>query len=441
MTSIAVFGLGYVGCVSAACFAKNGHYVIGVDINQKKIDAIKQGKSPIVEPGLEPLIRAGRATGRIEVTSDATYVIAHAQLLFVCVGTPSRPNGSQDLSAVERVCTTIGQALAHREQYAVVVIRSTILPGMAQERLIPLLEKESGKHAGTDFGFCVNPEFLREGNAIADFEHPPFTLIGQLDERSGEIVAQLYSHLEAPILRVPLGVAEMVKYASNLFHALKIVFANEIGNLCQAYGIDSHQVMDIFIQDTKLNISPSYLRPGFAFGGSCLGKDARAFLHAARQRDILLPVLEAILQSNHLQVQKALEMVLREGKRKIGVVGLSFKAGTDDLRESPIVELVEQLIGKGFEVYIYDREVSLSRLHGTNREYIDGVIPHIGSLLCSSLEETVRPVEAVVLAKRLNQEEHKQLLQLLRPDHILFDLIRDEQIIQNFKGHYHGIAW
>lgn len=440
--NIAVFGLGYVGCTSAACLSRDGHRVIGVDVNPAKVEAIRRGKSPLIEPGLDVLIEGSVAAGLIEATDDAAYAIKRSELVMICVGTPSHENGSLELKYVERVCRDIGRALAGKKIYTVIIVRSTVLPGTAQARLIPLLEVEAHKKVGEGFGFCVNPEFLREGSAIADFDHPPYTVIGQSDERSGERVAQLYAHLDAPIYRVPLDVAEMVKYAGNAFHALKVVFANEIGNVCQIYGIDSHQVMDIFVQDIKLNLSPYYLRPGFAFGGSCLGKDLRALLYAARQRDVQVPMLESILPSNQLQVQKAVKMLLREGKRKVGVIGLSFKPSTDDLRESPAIELVERLIGKGFELYIYDREVSLSQLHGSNRAYIDNVIPHIGSLMRASLKEVLEATEAIVVTKHLSSDELDQLLSLLRSDQILIDLVRlDRQELQEFEGQYSGICW
>lgn len=440
--NIAVFGLGYVGCVTTACLARDGHRVIGVDVKPEKITAIQRGHSPIIEPDLAELIQAGVATGRIEVTMDTTYAVNRADLLMVCVGTPSQKNGSLDLTYVEKVCRDIGRALRKKRTYSILVLRSTVLPGSATTQVIPLLEAESGKAVGKDFGFCVNPEFLREGSAISDFDNPPYTVIGQVDARSGAAVAELYASIEAPLYRIPLGAAEMVKYASNSFHALKVAFANEIGNLCQVYGVDSHQVMDIFVQDTKLNLSPYYLKPGFAFGGSCLPKDLRALLYAARQGDVHVPVLESILPSNELQTMKALEMLVEGEKRKVGMVGLSFKPNTDDLRESPAIELAERLIGKGFELYIYDREVSLSQLHGSNRAYIEQVIPHISSLMQPSLADTVRQAETVVIAKRPSPEEYDELLCLLRPDHVLIDLIRlNGQDVPWFGGSYYGICW
>ena len=361
---------------------------------------------------------------------------------MICVGTPSQKNGDQDLSFLKNVCSDIGQVLRHKTNFTTIVIRSTLLPGTVESQVLPALESESRKKAGEDFGLCINPEFLREGSAIRDFENPSFTVIGEYDKKSGDVIAELYSSIDAPVFRVPLGLAEMVKYASNAFHALKVTFANEIGNLCQAYGIDSHKVMDIFVQDTKLNLSPTYLMPGRAFGGSCLPKDLRAMLYAARQADLQVPVLEAILPSNRLQTEKAVEMLVRTGKRRVGMIGLSFKPDTDDLRESPALELAERLLGKGFELFIYDREVSLAGLHGSNRVYMEQAIPHIHSLMQESLVETVAQAEVVVVTKPSSAEEYRELMALLRPDQVLVDLVRlNGHEPLPFSGSYYGIAW
>jgi GDP-mannose 6-dehydrogenase len=437
-----VFGLGYVGCVSAACFARDGHEVIGVDVNPQKIQTIQAGKSPIIEPGLAELIEHGVKTGRLHATDNGAVAIERTEVAMICVGTPSMANGGLELKYLVRVCQSIGQALAGQSRDTVVVVRSTVLPGTVQERLIPILETHSGKRLGQGFGFCVNPEFLREGSAIADFDNPPYTVIGQSNASSGDRVAQLYDRLESPLYRVGLGAAEMIKYASNAFHALKVVFANEIGNICQSYGLDGHEVMDVFVQDTKLNLSPYYLKPGSAFGGSCLGKDVRALLYAARQRDTQTPVLESIIPSNQLQTQKAIDMLLREEKRRVGVLGLSFKSNTDDLRESPALEMTERLLGKGFDLHIYDREVSLSRLHGSNQAYLQQVIPHISSLMRDSLAELVAAAEAVVITKPLKDEEYTELVSLLRPEHTVIDLVRlNGRTVPKFEGVYHGICW
>ncbi len=439
---IAIFGLGYVGTVSAACFARDGHQVLGVDINPDKVSDINQGKSPIIEPGLTSLIQSGMSSGRLKASVDVRKAVEENDVAMICVGTPSQKNGNLDLTYVKNVCRSIGQALQAKSSYTTIVIRSTVLPGTAKKHILPVLEKSSGKQAGKEFGFCINPEFLREGSAIRDFDAPPFTVIGEIDVQSGDVVADLYTSINAPLYRVPLGPAEMIKYASNAFHALKIVFANEIGNLCQVYGIDSHQVMDIFVQDTKLNLSPVYLKPGFAFGGSCLPKDLRAMLYAARQADVDMPMMRAILPSNTKQVQKAFDLLEDSGKRKVGLIGLSFKPNTDDLRESPATELAERLIGKGYDLAIYDHEVSLSRLLGSNRSYIEEVIPHIGSLMQPSLSETIASAEAVVVAKQLSADEYDQMIAHLRPDHVLIDLVRlDGQALPKFEGLYYGISW
>lgn len=440
--NIAVFGLGYVGCVTAACFARENHHVIGVDISAPKVESIQQGKSPIIEPGLSDLIQDQVSQGRLQATSDAETAVNSADIIIICVGTPSERNGSLNIRYVEKVCRDIGRSLRNKKEYAVVVIRSTILPGKANETFLQILESESGKKAGEGFGFCVNPEFLREGSAIADFDAPPYTVISQLDDKSGDHLAQLYANIDAPVHRLPLGAAEMVKYASNTFHALKVAFANEIGNLCKAYGIDSHAVMDVFVQDTKLNLSPYYLKPGFSFGGSCLPKDLRALLYAAQQADVTVPVLEGVLPSNTLQTKKALEMVMQTNARSVGLVGLSFKANTDDLRESPAIELAERLIGKGYNLHIYDREVALSRLHGSNRRYIDEVIPHISSLMRPSLVETLSVAELVIISKKPSPQEYEVLCQQLRPDQTVIDLVRlDAPLLEAFQGRYHGICW
>lgn len=441
MLKIAVFGLGYVGCVSTACFARDGHQLIGVDILTEKVQLIGQGKSPIIEPGLAELLRAGVDAGRIRTTHNGGEAVAAASIVMVCVGTQSDADGTPDLSAVESVCAEIGRSLAQTQAYKVVVIRSTILPGCARNQLIPILEQTSGKQAGQDFGFCVNPEFLREGSAIADFDDPPYTIIGELDRRSGAMLAQLYAHGSAPEY-VPLGVAEMVKYAGNAFHALKVVFANEIGNLCHAAGVDSHAVMDIFVKDSKLNLSPTYLKPGFAFGGSCLPKDLRALTAFAHNEDISVPVLDAILPSNEIQLRRALVLLETAQSRHVGLLGLSFKPGTDDLRESPAVVLAQQLLEMGTELAIYDREVSLSTLHGSNRAYLDRVLPDIDAVMRLTLAETIAGADTIVIAKPLSAEEYDALTVLLRDDQTVIDLVRvNGHRLPDFGGRYDGISW
>ena len=377
--NISIFGLGYVGCVSGACLAKLGHRVIGVEPNQTKVDLLNSGKSPIVEEGLEDLIVETTQSGKFSATADWKSAVAETELAIICVGTPSRSNGSIDLKFVERVCEQVGQALAGKKDYFTVVIRSTVLPGSVENVMQPILEKYSGKKAGADFGVCMNPEFLREGTAIDDFHHPPKTVIGELNPQSGELLAQLYAGLPGPMVRVPIRVAEMVKYVDNTFHALKVTFANEVGNLSKELGVDSHRVMDIFCQDTKLNLSPYYLKPGFAFGGSCLPKDLRAITSEARILDVATPLLGSILESNRLQAQKVTKKLLEFKGKWLGFLGFSFKGGTDDLRESPIVEVIEAMLGKGFDIKIYDRHVSIAKLMGANKEYIQREIPHIST--------------------------------------------------------------
>ncbi|HEX9001333.1 MAG TPA: UDP-glucose/GDP-mannose dehydrogenase family protein [Blastocatellia bacterium] len=419
---LSIFGLGYVGCVSAACFAARGHDVIGVDVNELKVELINQGYSPVVEPGLSELIGEAVKARRLRATKDAVAAVTDSDVSLVCVGTPSNHNGSLDLSYIKRACQQIGDALEAKSRYHIVVLRSTMLPGTVANTVIPALEVYSGKRAGRDFGVAVNPEFLREGTSLYDFDHPPFTLIGADDEDAGAPLAKLYSQVDAPLISAGIKEAEMVKYACNSFHALKVTFANEIGNICQELGVDSHRVMEIFCRDDKLNLSPYYLKPGFAFGGSCLPKDLRALLHKAKEVDLRAPVLEAVLASNRLQVEKAAEMILRTGHRRVAVLGLSFKTGTDDLRESPMATLIETLIGKGLRLSIYDREVELARLHGANKEFIERGIPHIASLLCPSLTETVADAEVVVIGKK--DKEFDALPNLLNDEQLVIDLVR-----------------
>jgi GDP-mannose 6-dehydrogenase len=436
---ISVFGLGYVGSVSAGCLAALGHEVIGVDVNPMKVDMINAGQSPVIETGMDALIAEGVATSRLQADTRACKAIAATDVSLVSVGTPSDDNGNLDLVFVERVCQEIGQALTNKENYHVVVVRSTMLPGSTEERVIPILESASGRQAGRDFGVSFNPEFLREGTAIHDFHHPPFSVIGQYDDRGAQVVTDLYAGVDAPLLTVPLKVAEMVKYTNNAFHALKVTFANEIGNICKQQGVDSHQVMDIFCMDEKLNLSPYYLKPGFAFGGSCLPKDLRALLYHAHRLDLSLPVLEAILPSNELQVKRGFELIKRMGKRRIGVLGFSFKAGTDDLRESPLVVLIETLIGKGYQVKVYDRNVSLARVHGANRAYIEREIPHIATLMCDSIEEVMAESEVIVIGNK--SSEFRQLLHQVRRDQVVIDLVRILGDVDHLDARYEGICW
>ncbi len=419
---VSVFGLGYVGSVSAASFAEDGHDVIGVDVNAGKVESLNSGRSAIVEPGLDELIRTTRDTGRLRATTETAEAVQDTELSLLCVGTPSRRNGSLDLSYLERVSEQIGDALRQKPSYHVVVVRSTVLPGTTHDVVIPALERRSGKKYGTDFGVSVNPEFLREGTALADFRKPPLTLVGHNYAADASGTTALYDHIEAPLITTTIRVAEMIKYTSNTWHALKVCFANEVGNLCKSLDVDSHEVMSIFCQDDKLNLSPYYLKPGFAFGGSCLPKDVRALQYRAKEMDVAMPVIQSILGSNRLQIEHAIDMVVRSGHKRVGLLGFSFKAGTDDLRESPIVILAEALLGKGYSLKIYDRNVSLARLVGANREYIEHQIPHLSSLLCETVDEVIDGSEVIVVGNAA--PEFADAVIRCRPEQTVIDLVR-----------------
>jgi GDP-mannose 6-dehydrogenase len=439
MAEISVFGLGYVGSVLIACLADYGHQVIGVDVNPTKVDMVSEGYSPVIEAGLAELMMRGVKAGNIRATTDVQQAVQGSDLSFVCVGTPSHSNGSLNLNYVERVCSDIGKALATKTGYHNVVMRSTMLPGSTEEIVIPALERASGKRAGIDFGTCFNPEFLREGTSIGDFYNPPYTIIGTGDERVVETLRDLYSDIDAPLIVTTYKVAEMAKYVNNAFHALKVTFANEIGDICKQQNIDSHKVMDIVCMDHKLNLSPYYLKPGFAFGGSCLPKDLRALVYHGHHLDTHTPVLESILPSHSRQIEIAYQMVRRTGRKRVGVLGFSFKAGTDDLRESPIVELIEHLIGKGYTVTVYDKNVSLANLQGANRAYIETEIPHIASLMADSIEAVLDNSDVIVIGNR--SAAFADVIHRLRDDQVMIDLVRvtDPEVVSN--GKYQGICW
>jgi GDP-mannose 6-dehydrogenase len=436
---ISVFGLGYVGCVTATCLAANGHSVIGVDINPHKVRLIESGQSPINEPGLDELLGNVIKSNRLRATSDGDMAVQESDISLICVGTPSNHNGYVNLQFADRVCSEIGKSLGSKQNYHVVVIRSTVPPGTVQNRLIPILEQYSGRPAGSAFGVCMNPEFLREGSAIKDYYHPGYTVIGQLDLPSGDAIERMYKEVSAPIIRISIPVAEMTKYVSNAFHALKITFANEIGTLCKTAGVDGQQVMDIFCQDQRLNISQAYLKPGFAFGGSCLPKDVRALVHLAKERDVDVPVISAILPSNQHQIERAIELVESTKCHRIGVLGLSFKPATDDVRESPTINLIETLVGRGNQVSVYDEIVDPGKLIGANRTFLERELPHIASLMRYSLEEVIQEVDVVVIANGSSGFTRVPLL--LRDDQILIDLVGIIKDHNNMRGNYEGICW
>lgn len=439
-SAVSVFGLGYVGCVSAACLASRGHRVIGVDVNPAKLDGLRHGRSPIVESEIGELTAEVVAAGRLTVSADAHAAVLASDISLICVGTPSTSGGGLTTRYLEEVTSEIGLAIREKNRHHVVVYRSTMVPGTCETLLIPLLERVSGKRAGIDFGVCVNPEFLREGTSVRDFFAPPKTVVGATDPASGDKVIGIYDGLPGPVFRVPIRVAEMTKYIDNSFHALKIGFANEVGALCAALGLDSHAVMDIFVADTKLNISPAYLRPGFAFGGSCLPKDLRALTHTARRNDVDLPLLSNLLVSNEVHLRRALDMVVAHGRRKVGIFGMSFKPGTDDLRESPMVELAERLIGKGFDVKIHDANVVLSRLLGANRAYIDERLPHVGDLLTDDIDTVLEHGEVLIIGS--SAPEVVEAVSRAGAQRLIIDLVRLPDAAQ-LRGTptYQGIGW
>ncbi|HUQ26647.1 MAG TPA: nucleotide sugar dehydrogenase [Burkholderiales bacterium] len=435
---ICVLGLGYVGAVSAGLLAKEGHEVIGVDPERAKVDLINAGRSPIIEKDLGEIIAEQVAAGRLRASTTVEDAVRHTDLAIVCVGTPSQANGGIDLKYIRRVCEQIGTTLATHPGAPVVVMRSTMLPGTMRDVVIPTLEKFSGKKAGEEFGLCINPEFLREGTAVHDYYHPPKTVIGEVSRASGDVLANLYGKLPGPMIRTDIQTAEMVKYADNCWHGLKVGFANEIGALAKALNIDAHKVMEIFCQDQKLNLSPYYLKPGFAFGGSCLPKDLRALTYKAKTLDVQLPILNSILPSNQLVIERGLQSIIDKGNRKIGILGFSFKAGTDDLRESPMVEVTERLIGKGYDLRIYDRNVQLACLHGANRDYILNKIPHISRLMVPSIDDVLDHAQTIVIGNAA--PEFSDVTRRIGEGQTIIDFVRicDSRSIE---GIYEGICW
>lgn len=436
---ISIFGLGYVGATSLACLARDGHHVIGVDIDPHKLDMIRRGQSPIVERGMRELMAQVVGSGRVRVTGDVTEALRDSELSFVCVGTPSAPNGSQDQSALIRITQQLAAPLKHKSGRHVFVFRSTVVPGTVDDVLIPLIEHGSGKRHGIDFDVCFQPEFLREGTSVKDYDDPPFTIVGTASDYARRKMHELFGHLSANFHVTSMRTAEMLKYCCNNFHALKVAFANEVARLCDSLQVNPFEVMELVCQDKHLNISTAYLKPGYAFGGSCLPKDLRATLYMAKQHDVDLPMLASLLPSNRAHIDHAINKVLGAGTRKLGLIGLAFKRGTDDLRESALVILAESLIGKGMQLAIYDRDVHVSRLLGANKRFIEQHIPHIGALLRSSLQEVVDYAELLVLGTG-DKQMHADLKPRLRPHHRLIDLAPMEDVT-GLPCHYEGLCW
>lgn len=435
---ISVFGLGYVGTVCAGCLSAGGHTVVGVDINPQKVDCINSGNAPIIEPEIHALIEEGVRKGRLRATTVPEDAILSSELSLVCVGTPSLGNGNLDSSHVEGACEEIGIALQRKATSHLVIIRSTLLPGTTDEILIPRLEAASGRRHGPDLGVCYNPEFLREGSSVRDFYDPPKIVIGQDDVANGRSVAELFVALDAPVVRTSIRVAEMVKYVDNAFHALKVTFANEIGNICKEAGVDSHEVMSIFCADRKLNLSAAYLKPGFAFGGSCLPKDLRALTYHAKRCDVETPLLSAILSSNGHQIRLGIERIASFQKKRIAFVGMSFKPSSDDLRESPLVAIIETLLGKGYSLRVYDPNVSMNRLIGANRRYLDEHLPHLSSILVDSLEDLLAESEVIVLGH--SSEDGRSATRAARSGQVVLDLVGIGRDVRT-DARYVGMSW
>jgi GDP-mannose 6-dehydrogenase len=436
---ISIFGLGYVGCVSAVCLARDGHTVIGVDVNPYKVELLQKGQSPISEPGLDALLAENVANGSLRATLDAHQAVLESEISLICVGTPSNHNGQINFQYIETVCHEIGSALMYKPGHHIVVVRSTVLPGTVLNRLVPIIEQSSQKCLGADFGVCMNPEFMREGSAIADYDDPGIILIGESDQRSGFMVEIMYGALHASVTHTQIPVAEMAKYVSNSFHALKVVFANEIGSLCKAQGINGQEVMSIFCQDRRLNISTKYFKPGFAYGGSCLPKDVRALTHRAKEMDVEVPLLNALAVSNQLQVQRAIEMVEETGLHRVGVLGLSFKPSTDDVRESPTVSLLETLYGRGYEISVYDEIVVPEKLIGANRAFLERELPHIASAMRTSIEDVLYEADVIVIAN--SSPKFSSVVDRMRSDQVLIDLVGIAQGETRKEVCYEGIAW
>jgi len=436
---ISIFGLGYVGSVTAACFADKKHRVIGVEVNPDKLALFRKGKSPLFEPGLAELLAKTCKAKTFSATDSARDAVMNSDISFVCVGTPSRKDGAPDLSHIETVSREIGAALRGKKSSHLVAVRSTMLPGSIETVIVANLERASGKREGRDFHVVANPEFMREGTAIKDFFEPPFVIIGEHAAGAGDALAELYRSVNAPQIRVSMGAAEAIKFACNAFHGLKITFANEVGQFCKAHGIDAQEVMEVFSRDTKLNVSKVYLRPGLAFGGSCLPKDLRALVRRAREHNLDLPMLESVARSNTQQIERTIETIAETGNREVAFLGLSFKAGTDDLRESPVVIMAESLLGKGFKLAIHDSEVELTRLTGANKVFLESKLPHINSLLVASLKKVLASSRTLVVCKK--HADYVGLSKLVGKHHCVVDLVGFLKSEKFPKDSYRGLYW
>jgi GDP-mannose 6-dehydrogenase len=434
---ISVFGLGYVGCVSLGCLAKNGHNVIGVDVSLTKVNQINSGLPTIIEKDIDIIIKEQFEAGKISATNDFKLAILHTDISVIAVGTPSTTHGHLNLEYIYRLAEDFGKVLADKDRFHVIAIRSTVMPGTA-DKFATIVEEKSGKLRNVNFAMVSNPEFLREGTAVEDYNNPPLTLLGAAHAEAAEKMASLYRHLPAEIVFTDIRVAEIMKYINNTFHALKISFANEVGNICTELGIDSHKAMEIFCKDKQLNISPYYLKPGFAYGGSCLPKDLKGLQTLAHDLYVKTPVIDSINKTNDVQIQRAVDLIISQKKKNLGFLGLSFKAGTDDLRNSPAVTVIETLLGKGYNVCIYDKNVQVSRLTGTNKEYIDAHIPHLSKLMTSNIQEVLDNCEVIVINNR--EKEYLQTLSDWNGNAKIIDMVRVDGKVFNFSG-YQGINW
>lgn len=434
--NISIFGLGYVGCVGAACLAKLGHHVIGNDVSENKVNLINQGKPTIIEAEIDELIKEGYDKGLIEATMDYRYAVHNSDISFIVVGTPSSKEGHLNLSYIYKVASQIGEALKDKNSFHIIAIRSTVLPG-TNKKVGEIIAQASGKERNKDFTIVSNPEFLREGTAVKDYMEPPLTLIGTDNEIAEKAFRELYNRIPGEFISTDIEVAEMMKYVNNTFHALKIVFGNEVGNICKELGIDSHKVMEIFCKDKQLNISPYYFKPGFAYGGSCLPKDSKALKTLAHDLYVDVPVMNAIDNSNEIQKKRALDIIESKGLKKVGLLGLSFKAGTDDLRNSPIVDVAEALYGKGYEIHIYDKNVRVSQLTGTNADFIEAKLPHLHEIITDDLDSVCQECDVLVIA---NKEKEFNEIPMKYPYKCIVDLVRQYKDI-DYNGNYEGISW